>query len=91
MISEFAISRFIKYVISVMANAEWRRRQRVARECLADYDAGRRCIGCDSTDVVVDGDRVECRFCTHVSSLAALRRAEVSNEEIKELTNLGRV
>lgn len=77
---------FYRRLVTLLSNVDWMWRQRRAHMLLADYDAGLRCIACDGMDTVVEGDRVECRICTYVSSLSTLRRSKVDDEEIAQLT-----
>jgi hypothetical protein len=61
-------------------------RRASARQRLAEFDQGRRCINCEGTDVTLDGDRVQCRACGHVASRSALARSQPTADEIDQVT-----
>ena len=56
-----------------------------ARRRLAELDDGRRCVACDSTTMEVIGGNARCLRCGHTASLAGLRSAQVSDNEINAM------
>ncbi len=73
-------------VVTVAGSAIWWFKRREARLRLDEIDAGLRCIGCDGRDMERREDHVRCANCGHVSALATLRAAKVSEAEIALLT-----
>jgi hypothetical protein len=70
----------------IIAAIVWQLRQSAMKRRLRELDDGRRCIACHSTNMQVHGDRAQCGACFHVSDLAAIRAAVVSDEQIRDIT-----
>jgi hypothetical protein len=77
----FVIIGIVSSVVVYMRRAEAKRR-------LEELDSGKRCVACDGTDVETFRGNARCRRCGHVTSLAGLRAAQVSDQEIANITKL---
>ena len=76
----------IATISGLMVYGVWFWKRVNARRRLEDFDAGRRCLSCEGTEVEVREGRVHCRACGHVASLAELNRVKLSSREIADMT-----
>lgn len=66
----------------VLAALARRSRQSQAGQRFAEFESGRRCVGCDSASVVIDGDRVRCVACGYETTLSAIRKERIGINEV---------
>jgi hypothetical protein len=74
----FALIAGVSAIVVYMRKAEAKRR-------LVELDEGRRCVACNGTDMETFRGNARCLRCGHVSSLAGLRSAQVTDAEIEKM------
>lgn len=77
----------VKLAFALCGYGLWQWWQYRARQRLREFDAGRRCVQCEGTDVSVQGDVVHCNACNYSDSLSAIARAKLSDKEIADMTH----
>ncbi|MDP3275143.1 MAG: hypothetical protein Q8Q09_08115 [Deltaproteobacteria bacterium] len=80
------IKGLVKLCVIAAVFAAWKYRQFSARKRLREFDAGRRCVACDGTDMTIAGDLVRCNGCNYSDSLNAIAKTQLSDREIAEMT-----
>lgn len=71
---------------SAITYSVWFVRRRGARTRLRELDEGKRCVSCHGTQLAVTEDVAACLQCGHRASLAALRRAALTDADIAKAT-----
>jgi hypothetical protein len=64
----------------------WNVRQRAMKNRLQGFDDGSLCISCHSRNMRVQDGKAHCHDCRHVSDLAIMQRAVLSDEQIAAAT-----
>jgi hypothetical protein len=73
-------------VAAVIGLAIWKSRQAAMKRRLADFDEGRMCVACHSTNMEISWSHATCRACGHRGDLAAMRAAKIDDQVIQDLT-----
>jgi hypothetical protein len=76
----------IAAITAITFSLVWAAKRASARRRLAEYDAGKRCIGCEGTEMRVANGQAQCQTCGHTASLADLQRVKLTEAEIATMT-----
>ena len=73
-------------VALIIISLVWVARQGSMKKRLREFDNGTRCIVCHKTNMTIAGGNARCGDCLHVSDLAAMQAAVVTDDQIRDAT-----
>ena len=81
------ITRLIVFALAALIGLlMWQVRKARAKKRLADLDEGRRCLSCNSYDVVRGDTSSRCNDCGFVTEFARLAKTKVSDADVSDWT-----
>ncbi len=81
------LGRLIIFAVGALIGFVWWQIRKVqARKRLAELDEGRRCLSCNSHDVVRGETSSKCNECGFVTEFARLAKTKVSDQDVSDWT-----